>query len=110
MAPRENFALVYTDLDEFILPKKSLGWAGMMTGIENFNYGSYLFRHSYFFQNYDNTDLDISPREPEYICNGSHRVNKNFQNFAAHGGTCLRQLQMNFCPADSSRVQQALRF
>ena len=66
--------LVHTDLDEFIVPKKSLGWAGMMRGIENFKVGSYLFRHSYFFHSCNNTALDTGPKESEYVCNGSHRV------------------------------------
>lgn len=42
--------LVFTDLDEFIVPRKSFGWPGMMK-IENLKYDTYLFRHSYFLGN-----------------------------------------------------------
>ena len=58
--------LVFTDLDEFIVPRKSLGWPGMMKKIENLKYGTYLFRHSYFFK------ANVS--ENEFNCNGVYRV------------------------------------
>ena len=66
--------LVYVDLDEFIVPKKSLRWSGMMNKIYNYEYATYLFRHSFFFENYNNTVLDTSPKETEFTCNGSYRV------------------------------------
>lgn len=66
--------LVYTDLDEFIVPKKSLGWAAMMTKIENFEFGTYLFKHVYFFASSSNTEKDKSANQMEFTCNGSYRV------------------------------------
>jgi hypothetical protein len=69
--------LVYTDLDEFIVPRKSLGWADMMKKIENFKYGTYLFRHSFFFENVYDTVLDslhVGASQTEFTCNASYRV------------------------------------
>ena len=66
--------LMYVDLDEFIVPRKSLSWSGMMKEIDNYKYGTYLFRHSFFFENYNNTVLDTSAKETELACNGSYRV------------------------------------
>jgi hypothetical protein len=66
--------LVYVDLDEFIVPKKSLRWSSMMDKIYNYEYATYLFRHSFFFENYNNTLLNTSPKETEFTCNGSYSV------------------------------------
>jgi hypothetical protein len=51
----------------------------MMKKIENFKYDTYLFRHSYFFETYNNTSLDslhvsVSASQTEFTCNGSYRV------------------------------------
>ena len=37
--------LVYTDLDEFIVPRKSIGWKDMMNQIDNEKYGTFVFRN-----------------------------------------------------------------
>ena len=42
--------LIYTDLDEFVVPKKSIGWLDMMKEIDSHRYGTYLFRNAFFFE------------------------------------------------------------
>jgi hypothetical protein len=66
--------LVYTDLDEFIIPRKSVTWAGMIKKIENTKYGAYLFRHTYFFESYDNSAFDTGASETGVTHNNSCRV------------------------------------
>lgn len=73
--------LVYTDLDEFIVPKKSLRWENMMEKIENFKYGAYLFRHAYFVKN-NNTIVKTIEHETEFTCNESYHV--KFPKFLTH--------------------------
>ena len=74
--------LVYTDLDEFIVPKTSLRWEEMMKKIENFQYGSYLFRHAYFLGKNNSTAFKTIERETYFTCNGSHHV--KFPKFLTH--------------------------
>ncbi|XP_028400972.1 uncharacterized protein LOC114524057 isoform X2 [Dendronephthya gigantea] len=62
--------LVYTDLDEFIVPKISLGWKDMMKTIESVRDGTYLFRHAYFFENLNAT----STVKTSFPCSGSRNV------------------------------------
>ena len=62
--------LVYTDLDEFIVPKKSLGWEEMMKDIESVRDGTYLFRHAYFFENFNKTSANWT----SFACSGSQNV------------------------------------
>ena len=50
--------LVYTDLDEFVVPKKSIGWLDMMKEIDSFKYGTYLFRNAFFFENTNKNGLE----------------------------------------------------
>ena len=50
--------LVYTDLDEFVVPKKSIGWLDMMKEIDSFKYGTYLFRNAFFFQSTNKNGLE----------------------------------------------------
>ena len=73
--------LVFTDLDEFIVPRKSLGWPGMMKKIENLKYGAFIFRHSYFLGNNRSKELDTKENVKTFTCNGS-RV--EFPRFLTH--------------------------
>ena len=66
--------LVYTDLDEFILPRKSIGWSEMMKQIENDKYGSYMFRNAFFFEINNNSEIDAGESEVGFTDNGTCRV------------------------------------
>jgi hypothetical protein len=45
--------LVFTDLDEYIVPRKSMGWPDMMEQLENEKYASYMFRNVFYFERND---------------------------------------------------------
>ena len=66
--------LVYTDLDEFILPRKSIGWTEMMKQIGNDKYGSYMFRNVFFFEINYNSAIDAGESEIGFTQNGTCRV------------------------------------
>ena len=66
--------LVYIDLDEFILPRKSIGWTEMMKQIENDKYGSYMFRNAFFFEINNNSEIDAGESEVGFTDNGTCRV------------------------------------
>lgn len=74
--------LVYADLDEFIVPRKSLGWGTMMKKIENMQYGTFVFRHAFFFANNNETVFDANVNDAYFHCNGSHRM--EFPKFLTH--------------------------
>ena len=67
---RVNY-LVYTDLDEFIVPRKSIGWANMMKEIENDRYATYMFRNTFFFGKINNSALDKRKGMVRFSHNGS---------------------------------------
>jgi hypothetical protein len=66
--------LVYTDLDEFIVPRKSIGWSDMMKQMENEKYGSYMFRNAFFFERNINTTKDTGKHENSLAVNGTCNV------------------------------------
>ena len=66
--------LVYTDLDEYIIPKRSLGWAGLMKEIDHFKYGAFVVRHVYFTKNSNTTVINTRSMKTEFSCNESDHV------------------------------------
>ena len=66
--------LVYTDLDEFIVPRKSIGWSDMMKQMENDKYGSYMFRNAFFFEIYNSSRIDAGESEVGFTHNETCRV------------------------------------
>ena len=66
--------LIYTDLDEFIVPRKSIGWSDMMKQIENDEYGSYMFRNAFFFEINNSSRIDAGESEVGFTHNETCRV------------------------------------
>lgn len=74
--------LVYTDLDEFIVPKISLRWGDMMERIESSQYGTYIFRNAFFVNDDIISALKTIERETYLTCNETHHV--KFPRFLTH--------------------------
>ncbi|XP_028400777.1 uncharacterized protein LOC114523915, partial [Dendronephthya gigantea] len=66
--------LVYADLDEFIVPRKSLGWGTLMKELENPQFGTFVFRHAFFFASYNETAFDANAIDVHVLCDGSRFV------------------------------------
>ena len=66
--------LVYTDLDEFIVPRKSIGWADMMKQMENEKYASYMFRNTFFFESENNTGKHLAKMKVRLPSNGTCEI------------------------------------
>ena len=74
--------LVYIDLDEFIVPRRSLNWLSMMDDLEKSDYATYVFQHVFFLNKNDDKNI-TNQKTIDFSCNGS-RGNMDWPKFLSH--------------------------
>ena len=74
--------LVYIDLDEFIVPRKSLSWRSMMDDLEKSDYATYVFQHVFFRNKKDGKDVK-NLTAIDFSCNRS-RGYMDWPRFLSH--------------------------